>query len=138
MSGILEYYYNQAGYRYDEWEDVTGTFHDIRDSDQTSSMYLYNLGTAFQSMSLNQSFGYGRHYAMIRLSNPSTEKLQYAVNTLVNLQDWSGVVSPSIRYEGWEHIAAEASFSACFGSQYSEFMLYDDSWTCSLTMELWL
>ncbi|MCK9169344.1 MAG: hypothetical protein M0P01_02910 [Treponema sp.] len=138
LSGIGEYYYNQAGYSYDEWKDVTDTFHDIRDSDQTAAMYRYNLGTAFQSMASNRSFGCGRHYAMLRLSNPSTEKLQYSVNMIVNLQDGSGMVTPSIRYDGWEHIAAEASFSACFGNPYSEFMLYADSWQSCLTMEIWL
>jgi hypothetical protein len=138
LSGILEYYYNQAGYSYDEWKDVTDEFNDIRHSDQTAAMYLYNLGTAFQSMASNQSSGCGRHYAMLRLSNPSTEKLQYAVNALINLQDGSGMVTPSIRYDGWEHIAAETSFSVCFGNPYSEFMLYADSWQYCLTMELWL
>ncbi|HKL86724.1 MAG TPA: hypothetical protein VJ861_10375 [Treponemataceae bacterium] len=137
FSGIVEYYYNQAGLTGDEWRHQTDTYRNLQNTDLTSMLNLYNLGMAYQALSQNRDFN-SRHYLMLRLSNPTTDDYQIALNTVVNLQDFSGVVMPSMSYSGWNHISLEAHCTKSFGSPYSEFSLYGETWSCGLSIELWL
>jgi hypothetical protein len=137
LTGIVEYYYNQAGYSKNEWKKTVDEYRAIVNADDENIMYFYNLGTSYRSLTVNRSFN-GRHYLMLRLSNPTTDDYQVAVNTIINLQDSSGMVMPSISYSGWDNITVEALFSKSFGGRFSEFSLYGNSWNCGLSVELWL
>jgi len=79
-----------------------------------------------------------RHYAMLRVSNPTSDKYQLAVNSIMNLQDFSGMIIPSIGYEGWDNITLSGNITVAFGREYSEFRLYGNVWSCGLDLELWL
>jgi hypothetical protein len=137
LTGIVEYYYNQAGYSKGEWESRIADYRALENAADSDTFYYYNLGMAYRTLTLNRSFN-GRHYLMIRLSNPTTDNYQVAVNTIINLQDYSGMVMPSISYSGWDNITVEAQFSKSFGRRFSEYSLYGESWNCGLSVEIWL
>ena len=137
LTGIVEYYYNQAGYSKSEWKSRIAEYRALETAADNDAAYLYNLGMAYRSLTLNRSFN-GRHYLMIRLSNPTTDDYQVAVNTIINLQDFSGMVMPSLSYSGWDNITVEAQFSKSFGRRFSEYSLYGESWNCGLSVEIWL
>lgn len=137
LTAIVEYYYNQAGYSKREWESCIDDYRALENADESDALYFYNLGFAYRSLTVNRSFN-GRHYLMIRLSNPTTDEYQLAINAIINLQDFSGRIMPSINYSGWDNITVEAQFAKSFGKRFSEYALYGESWSCGLSVEIWL
>ena len=137
LSGIVEYYYNQAGYDHREWDEVTDAYRGYAASDEENPLYLYNLGMSYRTLARNRDFN-GRHYLMLRISNPSTENYEVAMNAVVNLQDRGVILMPSIGYSGWSNLSIEAKFAKLFGPTYSEFSLHGNDWSCGLSVELWL
>jgi hypothetical protein len=136
-SGIVEYYYNQAGCNRDEWHEITESYRGYVVSDRANPLYLYNLGLLYKTLIQNQNFN-GRHYLMMRISNPSTDNYEVAMNSVINLQDGSVMMMPSVGYSGWNNISVKGSFAKMFGSTYSEFGLYGENWSCGLSVELFL
>lgn len=141
ITGILEYYYNQDGYDPKEWDAFLSSSEDaweFYDSNPDNPLALNSLGSAFQTMTDRATFGISRQYIMMRLSNPTTDNYQLAVHTVCRVQDFSGIVVPSLSYEGWNNISLSGSFKIPFGKKFSEFKLCGEYWSCSLDLELWL
>jgi len=140
-SGIFEYYFNQSGYDGKTWNDMLESWKDKRlayDLNTITPFSLYQLGGAFSAFNERPVFEHCRHYLMLHLSNPETDNYQFAVNTIFNPEDLSGILLPSFKYEGWEHISLEGNISIPFGKEYGECTLTGESWSCGLDMELHL
>lgn len=126
---IAEYYYNQSGYSFSEWEDKI---------DEYKSAYdVYQKMISYRDLVRNQGRN-GRHYLMFRLSNPTTDNWEASITTLMNLQDLGAFVVPKIAYSGWENVTVSMNVAFPVGPTWTEFALYGQAWTAELSMELWL
>jgi hypothetical protein len=141
MSVIFEYYFNQSGYDRDAWKDLLRSWKDKRqayDMNAANPFALYQFGSAFSSFNDRPVFEHCRHYLMLHLSNPGTDNYQIAMNTIFNPEDLSGILLPSVKYEGWKHLSLEGKISIPFGEEYGEFKLTGETWSCGIDLELHL
>lgn len=138
LSGIFEYYVNQSGYSYDEWKNKRNTYKELSASDNTHPLYYYNLANAYRSLIDNAFSANSKHYIMLRLSNPAGNDVDLSLNTIINMQDFSGRLLSACSYLGWEHIALETGLCVAFGETYTEFRMLGESLLLSFVVEFFL
>ncbi len=132
-SAIIEYSYDGAGLDAKAWDER------IEACKAAATLGTPDaLGWALLSLREEGRPLACRHYAMIRLSNPSTRSLSASAIAIVNLVDLSGRVMPCLSYEGWEQLRAKLSFAFPFGGEYGELRLLGESWAISIEFELWI
>jgi len=133
LSAIVEYYYDGAGLGRDAWDER------IEGCRAAAALGAPDsLGAALMSLRPDGRDLCCRHYAMLRLSNPSTETLSASLTTIVNLQDLSGRLMPCLSCDGWDSLRAKLSFAYPFGGDFGEFRLLGEAWKIALEIELWL
>jgi hypothetical protein len=138
FSIMIEYYYNQSGYDFEQWNGIRSAFKGFRDDyDESpgSASSIAGIGEGMSFMENSDYLGICRHYAFIRFSSPANEKLSLSWITLLNLQDLSGMAIFTAGYT-WEHLTLTGEFTFNFGDDYSEFRLLGQSWTASLEAEI--
>ncbi len=136
---MIEYYYNGGGFDFGEWNGIRKSLQDFRgsyDSPPGSVNSFPNLGAMMNFIQTNGMLDLCRHYAMIRLSNPASEKMGLSCATLMNLEDFSGMEILTACYTGWDHLTLTGGFTFDFGEDYSEFKLKGQDWTVSLEIEI--
>ena len=79
----------------------------------------------------------GRHYAVLRVSNPADGDWGLSLTTTMNLQDFGFVLLPELAYSGWHNLIMTLRFIRSFGPRWSEYVLYGHVWSCELSTELW-
>ncbi|MBN2510159.1 MAG: hypothetical protein JXB03_07780 [Spirochaetales bacterium] len=134
---ITEYYYNQAGCSRSEWKREQDRFQQLVNTEPLEGMALYGLGTAFEGFVVNRG-NTGRHYTMLRVSNPTADNWELSLAATMNLQDSGMLIMPAIGYSGWHNLVMAARFLRCVGTVWSEYALYGHEWSCELSLELWI
>lgn len=137
ISVIAEYFYNQAGLSAREWDDERDRYRQLTEMEPLQGMALYNLGRAYGTFTGNQGYN-GRHYALLRVSNPADGDWDLSFTTTMNLQDFGFIILPELAYSGWHNLVMTLRFMRCFGPHWSEYMLYGELWSGELSVELWL
>jgi hypothetical protein len=141
VTGIFEYYYDQAGLDRADWNSRLDEFKLTRD---TYGAYPYDpmtvmaLGRAYRSLFEDHGGLNARHYAMIRISNPTIDDYQAALAAILNLEDDSGMAMAAYGYDGWEHLHLQVTAAFSFGSDYSEFRLFGERWKIGMEIEFLL
>lgn len=137
LSVIAEYYGTQAGYTASEWDSVTDRYAEIARTDISNPLRLYNLGAALGAHTGNEGLN-GRHYLMLRASNPTTDDYELSLTAMANLQDFGMILMPAVGYSGIDNITVKAGFMKRLGGRYTEYALYGEDWQCAMTLELWI
>lgn len=137
VSVIAEYYGNQAGYGASRWDAVTDRYADLARANMSNPMNLYAAGLAMAAHCGNEGLN-GRHYLMMRVSNPSTDDHEISIAALANLQDFGIIVMPTLGYSGLDNLTLKAYFTGYLGGRYTEYSLYGEDWSCGISVELWI
>ncbi len=136
---LAEYYFNQSGYNYDEWNQMRKTMKDYRNNYNDNPNGLFNsanLGILMDLMQNNESLNLCQHYGFVRISNPPSEQLVLSATTVMNLQDLSGLEIFSADYTGWNYAELSGGLTLGFGDDYSEFRLFGQDWSINIELKL--
>ena len=139
FSIMAEYYYNMAGYNYDQWQNIRNSMKDFRsayDSQPANMLNVGNLGSLMSFAGTNNILNVCQNYGFIRVSNPTSEKLGLSWITILNLEDLSGMEIFEASYSGWDNATLTGQFNFDFGDPYSEFRLLGQDWSVSIILEL--
>ncbi|MEK9148426.1 MAG: hypothetical protein AAB267_00105 [Candidatus Desantisbacteria bacterium] len=124
---IIEYFFNQDGYSQSEWDEFIEMIKDASSKFKsppagfTEGIFKENLRLANSLMTYRSL---RKNYLFFRLSNPEVfAHYDSQLSLLLNVDDGSCVVMPSMDYNGFENIILRFGVNLFFGDSQSEFGL---------------
>lgn len=136
---MIEYYYNQSGFGFNEWNEIrktAGNYRNNYNDNPSGNFSTANLGIIQNTIGGNGAINLCQHYGMVRLSNPPSEKLSLTATTVLNIQDLSGLEILSAGYSGWDNESLTGNLTLGFGDEYSEFRLDGQDWSINIELEI--